>query len=413
MDPEESMSDWKIEIVVAATNSSATNENDGTSSSSTAYHVHQCILGVGGKKSNLFVKHFRGPFSESETKSSRMEFEPEVADVFPIVLDYMYSPDNKLDITTKNIPAVMALADYLDIASVRDKIAKYCHQNLTLATCAIFYGYGEDYIIPSLRTSSIETCYMNFLAICPDTSSTAFDSRLTFWFDLRKHIKDEEWLLHFSRHIAAFCVSHKANLTINDFYRVTNSKFLPKIHPKAAEQLIQVELGLANMQSDATKLSNLQVRCIDAIADAWKTHTCSKKRLVCFSPLVLSTLLIMIADKASTESFRLSEINRIQVSNVPHTHGNNSYLQGVYSLDPNCSYGSHCFVKEGQWNDKQSWFYLYLQEDQWRTAVLYPGPNPGQLKCDLLYSSCVLAGHTSSSNSHYGAAKLQPTIKFL
>jgi hypothetical protein len=65
---------------------------------------------------------FRGPSSESEKKASRMEFEQPLADVFPILLDYMYSPKNELNVTLKNIPAVMALADYLDIASVRNKI---------------------------------------------------------------------------------------------------------------------------------------------------------------------------------------------------------------------------------------------------------------------------------------------------
>jgi hypothetical protein len=57
MDPEESMSDWKIEVVVV-TNSSNDTDKD-PSCSFTVYHGHQCILGVGGKKSNLFVKHFQ------------------------------------------------------------------------------------------------------------------------------------------------------------------------------------------------------------------------------------------------------------------------------------------------------------------------------------------------------------------
>jgi hypothetical protein len=377
-------------------------------------------LGVGGKKSNLFVKHFRGPFSESETKSSRMEFEPEVADVFPIVLDYMYSPDNKLDITTKNIPAVMALADYLDIASARDEIVTYCDQHVRHDTCAIFYGYGEDYNIQSLLTSSIETCYLYFLLINPDTSSIASDSRLTFWFDLRKCIKDddEDWLLHFSRHVAAFCVSHKANLTIDDFESVTSPEILPKIHAKAAEQLIHVELELANQpNNNVTELSDLQVRCIDALADAWKTHDCSKDRLAGFSPLVLSTLLIKIADKASTESSRLSKANRIEVRfHYQNTSEDAIAAKGVYSLDPNCSYGSHCFVKEGQWNGKQSKFYVFLaQQEHWKIAVVPTRPDPDQLSIKLLFRSCAMLryGHPSGQNSVYRDAKFQPIIKFL
>jgi hypothetical protein len=273
-----------------------------------------------------------------------------------------------------------------------------------MVTCAIVYGYGEDYKILSLLTSSIESCYNNFLTICPDPSSIASDSRLTFWFDLRRRIKDEgkEWMLHFSRHIAAFCFVHKRKLTKAEFESMTCPAILSEIHPEAAEQLLQVELELANQQNYPKELSDLQVRCIDVIAKDYKRHECSMDRLVCLSPLVLSTLLKKIAKLASSESSRLEAKNRIEVCNVPD--GDNSDAQGLYYLDPNCTYGTHCFFKKGQWKSTQSCFYLYVEQDYWRIAVLYPGPNPGQYKCDLLYNSCAFARQTSI---------YQPTIRFL
>jgi hypothetical protein len=410
MDPEESMSDWTIEVVVASNSSKDTKKKKKSSSSSKVYHIHQCILGVGCKKSNLFVKHFRGPFSESKTKSSHMEFERPMAEAFPVVLDYMYSPENKIDFTTKNIRAVMALADYLDIASLRDELAKYCHQHLTFEMSALFFGYGEDYNIPSLLTSSIGTCYMNFLLICPDTSTMSSDSRLTFWIELRKHIKDEDedWLIHFSRHVAAFCLAHKTELTIDGFKSVTHLEMLPKIHAKAAEQLLQVEWELSNQQNhNATVLSDLQVRCIDTIADAWKAHVCSMDRLVGLNPFVLSNLLIKISEKASTECSRLLETNRIQVdfSSSYSATASSVAAKGIYTLDPNCSYGSHCFVKEGTWNDRSSKFYLYREQANWKIAVVFPGPDPGQHTKNLLYHTCTLAGQASIYNT--------PWIRFL
>lgn len=298
MDPKQSLSDWKIEVVVSG-------ENEDPCSN--VYHVHQCVLAVGHKKSNFFVKLFCGPFSESVTKSSCMEFEQEVADAFPILLDYLYSHEDKLDVTTENIPVLMKLADYLDIQSVRDEIAKYCLKNLGTQTCAIFYGYGEDYKILSLQEAAIDICLINLEAICPDSSSIASDSRLTFWLELQKHMKNafDEYLLHFSRLVAAFCFCNKATLNIDDFKALTSSKDLPQIHYKAAELLIQVELELEN--HNATELSDLQERCIDALATAWEVHTLSMEPLVHLSPLVLSALMKKITDNAKDEISQLRQ----------------------------------------------------------------------------------------------------------
>lgn len=88
MDPDESLSDWSIDIVF-----DQADESGAVTSKTDTYHVHKCHLAGGTRKSGYFVKLFSdgGRFAETRDGTSRIVLKELAARAFPDMLDYLYS----------------------------------------------------------------------------------------------------------------------------------------------------------------------------------------------------------------------------------------------------------------------------------------------------------------------------------
>jgi BTB/POZ domain len=100
LDPEDSLSDWTIQIVP---------DDSGPSSPSVSktYHVHICVLGGGAMRCGYFTCLFKNKdsFSEGKTRTSVIHLHSTAADVFPAFLDYLYGSP-KFGFSNENILAL-------------------------------------------------------------------------------------------------------------------------------------------------------------------------------------------------------------------------------------------------------------------------------------------------------------------
>ena len=110
MDPEESYSDWSIEILVGE-------------KIYRTYHVHKAILSMGSKRSEYFARLFSNKnLKEHEAQRSRIELEELAAKAFPVMLDYVYSLwGDKPPMITKNAVILHYLGGYFEVRGLRKK----------------------------------------------------------------------------------------------------------------------------------------------------------------------------------------------------------------------------------------------------------------------------------------------------
>jgi hypothetical protein len=112
-DPEENYSDWTLLISYETTDE---NEKESTTKTD-EYHLHKATLAVGLRKSEYFARLFKagGRFAESSSNTSRISLTKLEAKAFPHLLDYLYSVDADLEISTETATALHHLGGYFEM----------------------------------------------------------------------------------------------------------------------------------------------------------------------------------------------------------------------------------------------------------------------------------------------------------
>ena len=150
-DPESSFSDWTIEVSYQqqakkkkARGSAASNTNNTMKTD--IYHVHKANLASGPRRSEYFVKLFQdgGRFAESSQKTSRIELDEIAAKVFPQLLDYVYSVEAPLEISTESATALYHLGGYFEMRRLRWEAKQFWQKDMTSANCGMYYEHSQS-----------------------------------------------------------------------------------------------------------------------------------------------------------------------------------------------------------------------------------------------------------------------------
>lgn len=309
-DPTESLSDWKIQIVhhAAAAATAATHTNDKSVPSSTTgkeeekkevitktYHVHKVILAKGPRRSEYFFRLFRdgGRFAESETATSRINLVEIAAKAFPQLLDYLYSIDGKLEITTENATALHWLGQYFEVRRLRWDALQFCINDMSPQTCGTYYEHALLVQNHKILGMASKFCAEHIAEI--DTNSRLLHvPDPAFWLNvLHNRTTTEDFSRHMSKLIAAFCCNNKSDASA--FAKLTQAKYLPDIDSQAALALIDLEREI--ICPDTHSLSNLQKRCLDALSRNWSEglNTSNEETLAVLqkqNPFLLSSILL-------------------------------------------------------------------------------------------------------------------------
>jgi len=253
MDPSKSHSDWTIEVI--------------RGSSTGVYHVHKNILAVGPRKSGYFTKLFQdgGRFAESRSSTSHIELNELAANAFPDVLDYAYSVDGPLTVTTENATALYSLGQYLDMRSLRWEAKQFWKKDLTIDTCAIYYEHASLFQDEKILNTVIEVATENVMKLNPASPLVKMEYP-SFWIRLMESLTITDFVsFHLSNLVAELCKNIDIEPSI--FEQLTSEENLPIIRFDAALTLLDMERTV--YCPDAGSLTSLQKRCIDAIAQNW------------------------------------------------------------------------------------------------------------------------------------------------
>jgi len=293
LDPDESLSDWTIEIV--------------TPNQTTAYHVHKAHLAAGWRKSEYFRRLFQNDrFAESQSNTSRIELQELAANAFPDLLDYLYTNEQPLNITMDNATALHALGNYFEMRRLRWEAKQFWRKNLTPATCDLYYEHATVLQDETVHQVAAEMCAKHILTLDP-SSRLVHVPDPNFWLQLLETSKITTALsLHVSKLIVAFC----QNIPVDGhtFLQLTDEKYLPQVDVPTAVQLLVLEQEI--VKPDPGHLSNLQKRCISVLAKEWKELDLREDLMVTalpkLNPLVLTELLSqtlnLARDRLASES---------------------------------------------------------------------------------------------------------------
>jgi BTB/POZ domain len=188
-DPDESKSDWTIEIVVKKHNNKApedgNDDNAAVEDDSAAaavgvvavhtYHVHVRDLTVGPRRSEYFVQMLRdggGRFAESQTRTSRIELHEIAAAAFPVLLDFCYSTGassvaaDSIPFTTNNATALYSMAKYFGIRSLRSLAKQFWKTDIRSSkTCETYYEHATMLHEEKILETATTMCTSNIMQL--------------------------------------------------------------------------------------------------------------------------------------------------------------------------------------------------------------------------------------------------------
>ena len=259
LDPEESQSDWTMVIESVP---------DGAISE---YHVHKRILSEGPKKSKFFESLFRRNDSGQKTEEdsvSTSKMHAEAAKLVPDMLDYLYSINDMLDISTETAVALRHLSEFFGIRALATEVVSFVYYDMSIQNM-------KTYIVSASAFDDLQTlklcaqrCAVQIMDIDP-TSHILAEMDPSFLLDVISNPKVDRnnRSSHISKLVSIYCHVHRDTLNGGVFEELTSVEYLPTICKQAAFELLSLEAKLVeDACEDSRGLTYLQKRCVDALA---------------------------------------------------------------------------------------------------------------------------------------------------
>lgn len=262
--------DWTIEVTRIGRHGKA-KDNLASSNKSQLqrYHVHKAILSVGPRRSEYFATLFRQDhLSEFSTNTSRINLEESAADVFPSVLDYIYS-EKTVMFTSKNATAVRHLAHYFGVRLLWKFASVYIKGDFGLETAATYLSeallYHDDKLVQAsvdILAERIEEVSRRTLTKLPPSS---FERIVT-----SPRLKCRSKKL--SDIVLKYCQAQGESVDMPLLMKWTKYERMPSVSRKAALPLLKI--AVSREEQAGVNLADthnvLRTRCVEACVEEWK-----------------------------------------------------------------------------------------------------------------------------------------------
>jgi hypothetical protein len=301
MDPSVSYSDWKIEITRTSSSSTTTNTVD-------RYHVHRSILAVGPRHSEYFAAQFQLETKETLEKTSQIELEDSRADVFSLLLDFLYNRQIP-DLTAASAASLYHLSEYFDMPELRRVVEDHYRQNLTRSTLVEYVSCAQDQHAEPLVQIVVERSVQFLLEIDGSIARQLGPELLLQILQKNQQTGNRRYGFHASKLVADCCTYHEEELKKETFHQLTDTEILPYMDAMAAVYLLSIDAKWVT--SPAQLLTPLQKRCTQSLTEKWKPV---RARLPSDVPLsnalsrVNPHILIDILMKATSEAALIGTI---------------------------------------------------------------------------------------------------------
>jgi len=133
-DPQDSLSDWTINIKNMVDNNVTT------------YHVHKNFLGAGSRRSDYFDRLFKLSQQVEELKTCRSNISfrgAATVNAIPEMLDHIYT--GQCNFSSSNAAALRYLANYFAIPTLHVAVGKFMECDLCPATAQVYLAEAEPF----------------------------------------------------------------------------------------------------------------------------------------------------------------------------------------------------------------------------------------------------------------------------
>jgi hypothetical protein len=272
-DPVASFSDWRIEIL-----------NTDTGESDT-YHVHRNMIGFGARVSQYFLRRFKkamkDPSNYGKSNFSILELEKGKADVFPMILDFLYyTKEVKQTLTAERACAVYSVSGQLEIPALQKAVTDFYRKNLSLNNMGEFLAAAAKYkaddllFVAKAKIGALITERPELAGLVPPLFLADIIG-ISRNHNKELHAKDpikysRDWELAQSRYwskAACICAAHhEAELNPTVLEALTNEDVLPAIDVSVALKLLSID---SKFNDGGSGFSSLQNRCVESITESW------------------------------------------------------------------------------------------------------------------------------------------------
>lgn len=251
--PKKSKSDWTLTIESVP---------EGTISN---YHVHKKMLTQNGRKSSDFFRRF---FNDSSiTKKKPIKIHEDAAKLIGNMLDYMYSIDDKLQVTSRSAVGLRHLSQFFGIRGLAKKVSCFIHEDVCLDNMDIYMETTSAY--DDLQTAALcaDRCAEEVENIHPLSPLVAeMDPSFILSIVSSKKFDRKKYSKHMSHIMTGYFITQRGAIDGSVFEELTADEYLPSIDMEAALPLLILESALVNGSKDESdRLSSLQLRCVDGI----------------------------------------------------------------------------------------------------------------------------------------------------
>jgi BTB/POZ domain len=276
---ENSFSDFTIEVVIM----------DAVSHSSyrpvQIFRVHKIVLSMGDKKSRYFAKLFQQVDQQRNSHDNdyahnkcQIQLSALTAKAIPIFLDYMYSvPANpSIFFTSENASSLYYISRILQVDRLRKEVKLFWQEDVALSNCLLYFRHATLLNERKIQDAVVRTCILNLSKIKLNSDILVHYDALPLWLNIaasRHRTRSTHESFHLNVLIACFCKLHQQLLTFDIFIKLTDIKYLPSIHQQVAGPLLDLckvfEATKKPSVDSQSILLNLQIRCLDSLAESW------------------------------------------------------------------------------------------------------------------------------------------------
>jgi hypothetical protein len=241
MDPEDSLSDWILEV-------------NGTD----IYHVHKSFLAAGKRSSLYFERLFQSTMSETAQSLSKLDLESSAAHAMPAVLDFMYYHQLDIKATTYTAVAIRYLANYLEMEELFESVNRFIQNDFSPSTALTYLMEASRYYDTKLLEAASTMCAANFTDLGEDELRQLTPAALHRIVTSPDFAGDS---LKLSRLVAQFCEAYP-DMDDKLLEQMTTFVRMPTVDPDVALSL----LNSAMTRGQAT----LRNRTVKAASEHWQ-----------------------------------------------------------------------------------------------------------------------------------------------
>jgi hypothetical protein len=251
--PKESKSDWTMTIESVP---------EGTIS---RYHVHKKLLTHNGRKSSDFFSRL---FSDSSIKTKKpIKIHEDAARLIENMLDYMYSIDDKLQVTSESAVGLRHLSQFFGIRALAKRVGSFINDDVSLDNMDVYMETTGAFDDLQTATLMADRCASEIENIHPLSTLVAeMDPSFLLAIVSSKKFNRTTHSKHMSHIMTGYFITQSGAIDGNVFEELTAEEYLPHIDVEAALPLLILEAALVNeSEEDSNRLSSLQLRCVDGV----------------------------------------------------------------------------------------------------------------------------------------------------